>query len=169
MKKKFKVKMRYGDSDWFENLTYITEDENEINFLTFFLEKYDEDLFLFYVKPDSLKYIEAYKDDKQLLISTINDMATLLNIAVDQSSNYDDSEKVVLLAADSETEEIHKLLSEIMGFISLWIGWTMYHVGYNGYPQTYSIEDISGRTEITKEIAIAILKEKLNMDVIFID
>lgn len=169
MKKKFKVKMMYGDSDWFEDLTYITEDKNEINFLTFFLEKYDEDLFLFYVKPDSLKYIEAYKDDKQLLISTINDMATLLNIAVDQSSDYDDSEKVVLLAADSETEEIHKLLSEIMGFISLWIGWTMYHMGYNGYPQTYSIEDISGRTEITKEIAIAILKEKLNMDVIFID
>lgn len=163
MKKRFKLKVMYGDADGYETFKYITENENEINFLTYFLENYTKDLFDFYDRPDLLHYNETFRNNEEKLIETVNNLNDLANKVC--------NEDVPLLSKNTDKEEIHETLSEIINFVSDYFGWCMYHAGmdYNGNPRSYKIEDITGCTEMTRQQVITMVKEKLDMDIVITD
>lgn len=163
MKKCFTLKVMYGDADGYDTFKYITENENEINFLTYFLENYTEDLFHFYDRPDLLRYNKTFKNNEEKLIEIVNNLNAL--------SNKVCNEDIPPLSEDAFKEEIHDELSEIISFVSNYFDWCMYHAGmdYAGCPDGYNIEDITGCTEMTKQEVIELIKEKLSMDIVITD
>lgn len=165
MKKKFTLKVMYGDADGYDTFTYISDFKEEIDFLTYFLENYNEELHGFFERPDLLQYEKDCEKKKEQLISVINKMASLCN----DTFCDDDPNKLIMLTKDSDTEAMEDVLSEIFEVLSDFQGWTLYQMDYIGCPVSYKIEDVTGCTELTKEEAVAIFKEKLDMDVVFVD
>lgn len=161
MKKKFTLKVMYGDADGYDTFTYITDCKEIIDFLTYFLENYNNELHRFFERPDLLED----EKKKERLISVINKMAALCN----DTFCDDDPNKLVMLSKDANTETMCDVLSEIFEVLSDFQGWTLYQMDYIGCPVSYKIEDVTGRTELTKKEAVAIFKEKLDMDVVFVD
>ncbi|WP_099467851.1 hypothetical protein [Konateibacter massiliensis] len=168
MKKRFYFEVMYGDADGYDDFTHITENEAEINFLTFFLSKYDEDLFQFYNRPDLLKYNETYNNNEEQLVAIVNEMAILGNEVIKQDDDW-----VGFGIIDNAVNKYnaHGLLEEIICFVGNWFDWNMYHSGMDCYgcPQSYAIDDITGCEEITREGAIKMFKEKLGINVVFTD
>lgn len=163
MKKRFIFKVMYGDADGYETFKYITDNEDEINFLTYFLENYTEDLFDFYDRPDLLHYNKTFKNDEESLIEIVNNFISLENKFKDKESK--------LLSEYASKEEIHEALSEVIWVINEYIGWFMYHSGmdYNGCPESYEIEDITDCVEMTKKEVIEMMKDKLGINVVITD
>lgn len=163
MKKRFELEVMYGDADGYETFKHITDNENEINFLTYFLKNYTEDLFDFYNRPDLLHYNETFANNEEKLIEIINKLNSLANKVC--------NEDVPSLSKDADKKEIHEALSEIINFVSDYFGWSMYHVGmdYDGSPYGYKIEDITGCTEMTKKQVIKMVKKKLGMNIVITD
>ena len=163
MKKRFTLKVMYGDADGYDTFSHITENEDEINFLTYFLENYTKDLFHFYDRPDLLRCNKTFKNNEEKLIEIVNNLTDL--------SNKICNEDIPPLLEDAFKEEIHEDLSETINFVSDYFGWSMYHSGmdYYGSPKGYNIEDITGCTEMTKQEVINLVKEKLNMAIVITD
>lgn len=163
MKKWFTLNVMYGDADGDESFDLITEDENEINFLTYFLENYTEDVFNFYERPDLLKYNKAFKDNKAGLTEIVNTFNILKNKIEDNG--------IQPLQENASVDDIHEVLKDTIDFVEDYFGWFMYHSGmdYNGCPVGYTIKDITGYTEMTKEEVTEMIKDKLGMDIIIID
>lgn len=167
MKKRFTLKVMYGDADEYDTFSYITEDEDESKFITYFLENYNRDLFYFYDRPDLLKYNKTFKGNEEKLIHIINQMILLANPICEK----EELGKFDIISDDAFKEEIHRTLSEIIAFVGDMFDFCMYHAGmdYNGCPQNYKIEDITGCVEMTKNQVIKMVKEKIGIDIIFID
>lgn len=163
MKKRFTLEVMYGDADGYDTFSCITENEDEINFLTYFLENYTEDLFYFYNRPDLLRYNKTFKNNENELIKIVDNLNSLADKVCGESTPS--------LPEDAEKEEIHDTLSKIINFISDYFDWCMYHAGmdYYGNPQNYKIEDISDCIVMTKKETISLMKEKLGMNVVFED
>ena len=161
MKKRFTLDVMYGDADGYETFTHITEDEDEINFLTYFLENYTEDLYRFYDRPDLLHYNKTFKDNIDELIKIVNNLNSFADKVYGKSTPS--------LPEHADSEEIHDVLSKVINFISNHFDWYMYHMDYYGSPECYEIEDITGCLVMTKEEAIALIKEKLGINIVFED
>ena len=163
MKKWFTLDVMYGDADGEESFDFITDDEKEINFLTYFLENYTEDVFDFYESPSLVKYNKAFKDDKTELIKIVNTFNSLKNKIEDTETHP--------LQEDASVDDIHNVLNGIINFVEDYFDWFMYHAGmdYNGCPVGYSIENITGCTEMTKKEATEMIKDKLGIDIVIID
>lgn len=163
MKKKFSLELMYGDGDEYKKFEHITENENEIALLSYFFENYNKELYSFYESPSY--FFENICDDEQRknIISTINKLIELSNVLSE--------EQIILIKEDFDIGRIVNLFVKVLYFIDEYFGWDMYFwkEEYFGYPSEYLIEDISDKIEITKQEAIKLFKDKLNMDVTIID
>lgn len=167
MKKRFTFEVMYGDADGYDTFKHITERQDEIDFLTYFLENYNRDVFHFYNRPDLLKYNSKFKNNEEELISVVNNMVKLANIICEK----EDYGKIKMVEEDAFKEEIHESLAQVISFVNNWFDWWAYHAGmdYAGCPDGYNIEDITGCTEMTKQEVIELVKEKLNMNIVITD
>ena len=165
MKKKFTLEVMFGDADGKETFTYITECKEIIDFLTDFLENFNNELRRFFEDPYLLECESDYEVKKKRLISVINKMATLCN----DTFCDDDPNKLITLPNDADTETMCDVLSEIFEVLGDFQDWHFYHMNYFASPISYNIEDISESTVLTRAEAIAILKEKFGTDIILVD
>lgn len=163
MKKRFMLDVMYGDADGYETFYYITQNENEINFLTYFLKNYTEDLSFFYRRPSLLYLNKTFKNNEEELIKIVNNFKSLADKVLNEVTQP--------LTEEALVDDIYKALSEIIDFVSDYFGWYLYHSGmnYHGKPQNYKIEDITGYIEMTKAEVIAMVKEKLDVNIVIID
>lgn len=165
MKKKFTLEVMYGDADAEDTFTCISDFKEEIDFLTYFLENFNDELCRFFERPDLLQYEKDCEKKKERLISVINKMAALSN------DMYPDDEpnKLVMLSNDADTETMCDVLSKIFEDLNDFQGWHFYHMDYFANPISYDIEDISEATVLTRAEAIAILEEKFGTNIVLVD
>lgn len=168
MKIRFVLNVMYGDADGFDTFSYITEDMDEVNFLRCFIENFTQDLAYFYNRPDLLKYNKTFKNNEVELTDIINNLTSLSNVIQTKKGHQEYS----LLDKDEVDEnKIYRALDRIINFIEDNFSWYMRDSVSLClcFPKESEIKDITGFTEITRKDAITIFKEKLNMDVVFID
>lgn len=151
-RKVFTAEIIYGDADTIETVSYITDNPNEIELVTFFLDNYTEDLFEFYTRPDLLKYRDDFLDKRKKYIAIINKLAKLLR-------NIKDEYEVEFVEENSDEKNIHKAFVKCLDFIRYICNWSLQNRDEPGSIGHYSVKDITGKKVISKEEAVRMLEE----------
>lgn len=163
LKKVFSAEIMYGDADFFDDLSYITEDKKEIDFITYFLENYTDSLFEFYVRPDLLEYNNRFKNDLNGLLTIVNTFGILAK-PLEKKHGY----KIDLVTDSSDIMKIHQLLSDCIDAIECLCNWTLRNMNEPGSIENYSIEDITGKKAMTKAEVTSYLK-KMGINIFITD
>ncbi|WP_373266164.1 hypothetical protein [Hungatella hathewayi] len=158
----FSAEIMYGDADFFDNISYITEDENEIKFITCFFECYTDALFEFYRRPDMIKY-NTFCDDRDRLLNILNQFGSLA-IPLEDKHGY----KIELVKEYDDIIRMHRLLSDCLNAIQCLCNWNLEYMDEPGSIENYSIKDISGLKVLTRQEAMDLFK-KMGMEVFIID
>ena len=158
-KKVFSAELMYGDADFYDHVSYITEDEEEINFITYFFECYIDALYEFYVRPDLLKYNDAFCNNRDGLLYILNQLGTLAK-PLENKHGY----KIELLMESDNTLKMHQLLSDCLDAIQCLCGWDLKYMEEPGSIENYSIRDITGQKVLSREDAMDLFR-KMGMDV----
>lgn len=151
-RKTFTVEIIYGDADSIETISYITDNPNEIEFVTFFLDNYTKDLFEFHMQPDLLKYQDDFLDKRKKYVGIINKLAKMLK-------NIKDEYEVEFVEESADEKTIYKAFEKCLDFIRYICNWNMKNIGETGFIRSYSIKDITDKEVISKEEAVRMLEK----------
>lgn len=159
----FSGEVMYGDAVFFDNISYITEDENEIKFITYFFEYYTDALFEFYRRPDMIEYNNTFCNDHDRLLNILNQFGSLA-IPLENKHGY----KIELVKECDDIIRMHRLLSDCLDAIQCLCNWNLEYMDEPGSIENYSIKDISGQKVLTRQEAMDLFK-KMEMEVFIID
>lgn len=162
-KKVFSAEIMYGDGDFYDYVSYITEDEKEINFLSYFFECYTDALFEFYRRPDMIEYNDTFRNDHDCLLNILNQFGSLA-IPLEDKHGY----KIELVKECDDIVRMHRLLSDCLDAIQCLCNWNLEYMDEPGSIENYSIKDISGQMVLTRQEAMDLFK-KMKMEVFIID
>lgn len=162
-KKAFSAGIMYGDGDFYDHVSYITEDENEINFITYFFECYTNALYEFYVRPDMLKFNDVFCDNRDGLLDIINQLGSLAK-PLENKHGYE----IKLLKKSDDTMKIHHLLSDCLNALQCLCDWNLEYMEEPGSIESYSIRDVTGQKILSREEAMDLFR-KMGVDVFIKD
>ena len=162
-KKVFSAEIMYGDGDFYDHVSYITEDEKEINFLSYFFECYTDALYEFYVRPDLLKYNDTFCNNRDGLLDTLNQLGTLAK-PLENKHGY----KIELLKESDNTLKMHQLLSDCLNAIQCLCDWNLVYMEEPGSIEDFSIKDITGQKVLSREEATELFR-KIGINVFIIN
>lgn len=162
-KKVFSAEIMYGDADFYDQVSYITEDENEINFITYFFECYTTALYEFYVRPDMLKFNDTFCNNRDSLFNIINQLGSLAK-PLENKHGYE----IKLLKKSDDTMKMHHLLSDCLNALQCLCNWNLEYMEDPGSIKSYSIRDVTGQKILSREDAMNLFR-KMGVDIFIKD